>query len=91
MTSPREPDRLLAEVRRRARRARHPERERTLGENLALAGVLGWMVVGPTLLGIVAGRWIDGLAGGGITFTAGLVFLGACAGSWLAWKRIGSA
>lgn len=78
--------------RRRARRERwHREGERPLGHNLALIGVLGWLVVIPTLLGIFLGRWLDQGAANGIFWTVSLMFAGLCLGCWLAWKRINEA
>jgi ATP synthase protein I len=75
--------------RRRAQRARwEREGERPLAKNLAMIGSLGWLIVVPTLLGIFAGRWIDRRMGGGLTFTAALLFLGTTLGAWLAWQRI---
>lgn len=71
---------------RRNRWAR--EGERPVGRNLALIGALGWLVVVPTLLGLLAGRWFDRMAGGGIFWTASLIFAGVALGGWLAWKRI---
>jgi ATP synthase protein I len=83
-------DKLLRQVRRR--RARHErflrEGERTLAQNLAMAGVLGWLVVTPALAGILLGRWLDRRGGSGIFWTATLLFLGVCFGCWLAWQRI---
>lgn len=65
------------------------EGERPVGRNLALIGALGWLVVTPVLAGLFAGRWLDRLAGGGIFWTASLIFAGVAMGGWLAWKRIG--
>ena len=49
--------------RQRARRERwRREGERPLGHNLAMIGVLGWLVVTPTLIGIFVGRWLDRIA-----------------------------
>jgi ATP synthase protein I len=55
-------DRLDEAVRiRRERRARWwREGERSMGENLAMMGALGWTIVAPTLAGIFAVRWLDG-------------------------------
>ena len=45
---------------RQERRARwQREGERSLGQNLAMIGALGWTIVMPTLIGIFAGRWLD--------------------------------
>jgi ATP synthase protein I len=83
-------DGMLNQVRRR--RARHDrflrERERTLAQNLALAGVLGWLVVTPALCGVLVGRWLDRRWGGGVFWTATLLFLGVSLGCWLAWQRV---
>jgi ATP synthase protein I len=78
--------------RQRARRERwRREGERPLGHNLALIGVLGWLVVTPTLIGIFVGRWLDRTAESGIFWTVSLLFLGLCLGCWLAWKRMNHA
>jgi len=84
---------LAEPVRRRsARRERwRREGERPLGHNLAMIGVLGWLVVTPTLIGILIGRWLDRVAESGIFWTVSLLFAGLCLGCWLAWKRIGEA
>ena len=65
---------LAGPVRRqRARRERwHQEGERPLGHNLAMIGVLGWLVVTPTLIGIFIGRWLDRIADAGIFWTVSL-------------------
>jgi len=73
---------------RRGRRASRDEGERSLAQNLAMIGVLGWTIVLPGLLGVAIGRWIDGALGGGIVFTAALLFAGIAAGSALAWRRL---
>ena len=38
--------------------------------------------------GVFLGRWLDGLRGGGIMFTAALVLVGAALGMWMVWRRI---
>jgi ATP synthase protein I len=78
--------------RQRARRERwRREGERPLGHNLAMIGVLGWLVVTPTLIGIFMGRWLDHTAGSGIFWTLSLLFVGLYIGCWLAWKRVNQA
>lgn len=75
--------------RRHDREARwRREGERPLGRNLAMIGAYGWLVVATTVGGAFLGRWLDGLRGGGIVFTAALVLLGAGAGMWLMWQRM---
>jgi len=74
---------------RRERRAlwQH-EGERSLGQNLAMIGALGWTIVLPTLLGILAGRWLDRRFESGIFWTLGLLAVGLTLGCMLAWKRM---
>ncbi|MBW4982726.1 AtpZ/AtpI family protein [Mameliella sp. CS4] len=62
--------------------------ERPLWKNLSMVGALGWLVVVPTLIGVFAGRWLDGLFGSGVTFSGAMTFLGAGLGFYLAWKRM---
>jgi ATP synthase protein I len=64
------------------------EGERSLGQNLAMIGVLGWTIVLPTLLGLFAGRWLDRTFQMGIFWTLGLLVAGLGAGCVLAWKRM---
>lgn len=72
---------------RRERRARWDrEGERSVGQNLAMIGVLGWMILAPALLGVVAGRWLDGRLGSGIFWTLGLLVAGLALGCALAWR-----
>jgi len=60
--------------------------EPTLARQLARVGVLGWLVVTPTLLGVLLGRWLDHRLGTGIFWTAPLLVLGLVIGCWSAWK-----
>jgi len=62
--------------------------ERSLGQNLAMMGALGWLMVIPMLLGAFGGRWLDRLAGGGVMWTAALIFAGAVLGGYFIWHRI---
>ena len=90
MTGEKQPNHLGEPARRR--RARRDqglrEGERPLGRNLALIGMLGWLVVVPTLLGLFVGRWIDRHEDTGIFWTAALLVVGVAVGCWQAWKRI---
>ena len=83
--------RPLDEAVRRQRELRERgEREsrRSIGQDLAQIGVLGWTVVLTTLLGIFAGRWLDRRLGTGIAGTLGLLFAGIILGCVLAWQRL---
>lgn len=86
------PERLdkTVEARRLSRERGVREGERSIGQNLALIGVLGWTIVVPTLMGIFAGRWLDHNAPGPspLFWTLGLMFAGLALGCHLAWKRI---
>ena len=74
---------------RQARRERwQREGERSMGQNLAMIGALGWTIVLPTLLGIFLGRWLDRYFEMGIFWTLGLLAAGLALGCTLAWKRM---
>ena len=64
------------------------EGERSLWQNLSMVGALGWLIVVPTLLGVLVGRWLDSHFETGIFFTGALIFLGIAFGCYLAWQRI---
>lgn len=64
--------------------ARSPEP--SLARRFGQIGVLGWMIVAPTLLGVVLGHWLDRLLGTGIMLAAALILLGAALGLWFALK-----
>lgn len=81
---------LQEAIRLRQRRSEQWEKEgeRPLWRNLSMIGALGWLIVAPTLLGVVAGRWLDGWLGTGILFTGALIFVGVALGCYLAWERV---
>ena len=83
---------LSQAVRTREERRAHwrHEGERSLGQNLAMIGTLGWTIVTPTLLGMFGGRWLDKHFGMGIFWTLGLLVLGLALGCSVAWKRMHS-
>jgi ATP synthase protein I len=64
------------------------EGERSIGQNLAMIGTLGWTIVLPTLAGIFVGRWLDRIFHGGIFWTLGLLVAGLAIGCNLAWRRM---
>lgn len=62
--------------------------ERTLWQNLSMIGALGWLIVTPTLIGVLVGRWLDSTFETGIFFSGSLIFLGITLGCYLAWQRV---
>jgi ATP synthase protein I len=84
------PDSLSKAVReRRDRRDRwcregQPSMMRFVGQ----IGVLGWIIVAPTLIGLFIGRWIDRWLGTGIFWSAPLLLVGVAIGCWSAWRWI---
>lgn len=82
------PDGLTKAVReRRARRnlwqsEGEPSTLRFVGQ----IGVLGWIIVAPTLVGLFVGRWIDQRFGTGIFWSAPLLIFGVAIGCWSAWR-----
>lgn len=81
---------LVDAVRRRQRERREWEArgERSVWQNMAMLGSLGWLIIVPTLMGLAVGRWLDHSFGTGITLTAAGIFVGICAGGMLAWQRM---
>jgi ATP synthase protein I len=62
--------------------------ERSLAQNLAMIGALGWLVVTPTVAGLFLGRWLDHRFQTGIFWTGALLVIGVALGCWMAWRRI---
>jgi len=92
-TDPGERDPLIDGVRLRG--ARHQrwlrDGEPSVGRRLAQIGVLGWMIVLPMLLGMFAGRWLDGRFDSSVFWTAPLLLAGLALGCWSAWRWMQSA
>ncbi|MCP1335072.1 AtpZ/AtpI family protein [Futiania mangrovi] len=81
-------NKLKDAARRSQGRAEAGERdpEPSLARRFGQIGVLGWIIVGPTLLGVLAGNWLDGLLGTGIAMAAALTMAGAALGLFLAFR-----
>lgn len=75
-------------LRRARRRLFEHFGDRSLMRSLAALGSLGWLLVAPTLLGVLFGRWLDRTLGSGVFWSASLIILGAIAGMWLVWQRL---
>ncbi|MDE1932908.1 MAG: AtpZ/AtpI family protein [Bradyrhizobium sp.] len=73
-------------VQRERRKLWHREGEPSMLRFVGQIGVLGWIIVAPTLLGLFIGRWIDQKAGTGIFWSAPLLLVGVVIGCWSAWR-----
>jgi ATP synthase protein I len=83
-------DQLVLESRRRAERQRRyqQEGEPSMGQRLAQIGVLGWIVILPTLAGMMLGHWLDQVFSKSIFFTAPLLMIGLGLGCWFGWRWV---
>ena len=62
------------------------EGEPSMARFVGQIGVLGWIIVAPTLIGLFIGRWLDHRFGTGIFWSAPLLLVGVVIGCWSAWK-----
>ncbi len=74
-----------ARLRRERRDKWLREGDMSVGRRLAQIGVLGWILVVPTLVGLFGGRWLDARFSDGIFWTAPCMMLGLILGGWTAW------
>lgn len=70
--------RKLQERRERWRTEGEPSLARFVGQ----IGILGWIIVAPTLIGLFVGRWLDHVLHTGIFWSAALLMLGVTLGFW---------
>lgn len=68
----------------RARRTR----DRTLWHGLGAAGIVGWSVAVPTLVGVLLGLWLDRRWPGEFSWTLALLLAGVTLGCLNAWYWI---
>jgi ATP synthase protein I len=74
---------------KRRRREEHERQgERSFWSGVAMLGLVGWLVVIPTLIGIFLGRWLDSRLGSGVFWTLTLMMIGLAAGCYNAWRAI---
>ena len=83
---PTEPDGLVDAVRRQRQRQQRwlREGEPSMVRFVGQIGVLGWIIVTPTLIGLFIGRWLDHKFGSGIFWSAPLLLVGVVIGFWSA-------
>jgi ATP synthase protein I len=70
----------------RARRTR----DRTLWHGLGAAGVVGWSVAVPTVIGVLLGLWIDRTWPGRFSWSLALLLAGVTLGCLNAWYWVSS-
>jgi len=85
---PTEPDGLVDAVRRQRQRQQRwlREGEPSMVRFVGQIGVLGWIIVMPTLIGLFIGRWLDHKFSSGIFWSAPLLLVGVVIGCWSAWQ-----
>jgi ATP synthase protein I len=85
---PKVPDGMADAVRRQRERRRRwlTEGEPSVARFVGQIGVLGWIIVTPTLIGLFVGRWLDHKVGTGIFWSAPLLLVGVVIGCWSAWR-----
>jgi ATP synthase protein I len=83
-----EPDGLLHTVRRQRQRQQRWLRdgEPSVTRFVGQIGVLGWIIVAPTLIGLFVGRWLDRQFESGVFWSAPLLLIGVVIGCWSAWR-----
>jgi len=86
-TDPNDLDRSVRRTRERRERAQQ-EGERSIAQNLAWMGMLGWLVVVPTVAGMLLGHWLDHRFGTGVMFALALCIIGVVTGCMLAWRKV---
>ncbi len=82
------PDDVVETVRRESERRRlwRTEGEPSVVRFVGQIGVLGWIIVAPTLIGLFVGRWLDRTFESGIFWSAPLMLVGVVIGCWSAWR-----
>jgi ATP synthase protein I len=85
---PSSPDGMAVAVRKQQERRKQwlNEGEPSVARFVGQIGVLGWIIVAPTLIGLFIGRWLDHKLGTGIFLSAPLLLLGVVIGFWSAWR-----
>jgi ATP synthase protein I len=87
-SKPTEEDGMAAAVRQQRQRRQDwlREGEPSMARFVGQIGVLGWIIVAPTLIGLFIGRWLDHRFSTGIFWSAPLLLVGVLIGCWSAWK-----
>ena len=85
---PSSPDVMAVAIRKQQERRKQwlNEGEPSVARFVGQIGVLGWIIVAPTLIGLFIGRWLDHKLETGIFWSAPLLLLGVVIGFWSAWR-----
>jgi len=85
---PSAPEGMADAVRKQRKRQQRwlKEGEPSMARYVGQIGVLGWIIVVPTLIGLFIGRWLDHRFGTGIFWSAPLLLVGVVVGYWSAWQ-----
>lgn len=81
-------DAMADAARKQEQRRQHwlTEGEPSVVRFVGQIGVLGWIIVAPTLIGLFIGRWLDHTLRTGIFWSAALLALGVSLGFWSGWR-----
>ena len=71
---------------RRLHELSEKESEPSFWSGIARIGIIGWMVILPTLLGAFSGRFLDKKFDQGIFWTLTLIMVGLAIGCYNAWR-----
>lgn len=91
MTSPsldpgKEPlPKIVADKSARRLKAKNEEKK-SIYFGLGMIGTVGWMIAVPTVLGVIAGRFLDRIYANGVSWTLTFIFAGLCLGCFMAWQ-----
>lgn len=82
------PDGMADAVRKRQERQSRwlSQGEPSVARFVGQIGILGWIIVTPTLIGLFVGRWLDRVFSSGIFWSAALLMLGVAIGFWSGWR-----
>jgi ATP synthase protein I len=83
-------DNFLSRItgKRKLRELRERQGEVSFWAGVAMLGLVGWMIVIPTMVGIFLGRWLDQTLRSGLFWTLTLMMIGLAAGCYNAWRGI---